>query len=451
MSYAKTIYALASGIGVSGIQVFRISGPQAGAVLKVLTGNPLPSPRVATYTKFVQPDTRADLDQGLILWFPAPASYTGEDVAEIHAHGGRAVRESFLHAFSKVFGISGVSGLRQAEPGEFTRRAFENGKLDLTEVEGLADLIEAETDAQRRQALRQMRGALGRLYESWREDLIKSLAHVEAVIDFADEELPEELNVKANDRIRRVLNEIQDHLADGHRGERLRDGVSLAIIGPPNAGKSSFLNHLAQRDVAIVSSKPGTTRDIIEVHLDLAGYPVVVADTAGLREGKSNLESEGIRRALERVDHADLKVYLFDQEVWPPDEEDLKRVLDDQTIVVVNKIDLGNGSGPTEILGHKVYPISVRTGEGVDALLSALETSVSEQLEVSGSPVLTRQRHRSALEECQVFLESSLAVEEPEFRAEDLRLGVRAMARITGRVDVEDLLDVIFNEFCIGK
>ncbi|MBT8004334.1 MAG: tRNA uridine-5-carboxymethylaminomethyl(34) synthesis GTPase MnmE [Rhodospirillales bacterium] len=445
MNQADTIYALASGIGVSGLQVFRISGPQSGDVLKALTGHSLPSPRVATYTKFVQPDTGADLDQGLILWFPAPASYTGEDVAEIHAHGGRAVREAFLAAFSKV------SGVRQAEPGEFTRRAFENGKLDLTEVEGLADLIEAETDAQRRQALRQMQGALGKLYESWREDLIKSLAHVEAVIDFADEELPEELDSKANERIARVLQEIQDHLADGHRGELLRDGVSLAIIGPPNAGKSSFLNHLAQRDVAIVSSEPGTTRDIIEVHLDLAGYPVVVADTAGLREGQSDIESEGIRRALERANNADLKIYLCDQGSWSPDEKDLKRILDDQTFLVVNKMDLGDIGDATEMLGHLIYPISVRTGDGIGNLLSALEASVSEQFEASESPALTRERHRNALEECQEFLQSSLSVVESEFRAEELRLGVRALARITGRVDVEDLLDVIFNEFCIGK
>jgi len=445
MNQADTIYALASGIGVSGLQVFRISGPQSGDVLKALTGHSLPSPRVATYTKFVQPDTGADLDQGLILWFPAPASYTGEDVAEVHAHGGRAVRDAFLTAFSKV------SGVRQAEPGEFTRRAFENSKLDLTEVEGLADLIEAETDAQRRQALRQMQGALGRLYESWREDLIKSLAHVEAVIDFADEELPEELDSKANERIARVLQEIQDHLADGHRGELLRDGVSLAIIGPPNAGKSSFLNHLAQRDVAIVSSEPGTTRDIIEVHLDLAGYPVVVADTAGLREGQSDIESEGIRRALERANNADLKIYLCDQGSWSPDEKDLKRILDDQTFLVVNKMDLGDIGDATEMLGHLIYPISVRTGDGIGNLLSALEASVSEQFEASESPALTRERHRNALEECQEFLQSSLSVVESEFRAEELRLGVRALARITGRVDVEDLLDVIFNEFCIGK
>ncbi|MBT3904681.1 MAG: tRNA uridine-5-carboxymethylaminomethyl(34) synthesis GTPase MnmE [Rhodospirillaceae bacterium] len=445
MNQAETIYALASGIGVSGLQVFRISGPQSGAVLKALTGHPLPSPRMATYTKFVQPDAGTDLDQGLILWFPAPASYTGEDVAEVHAHGGRAVRDAFLTAFSKV------SGVRQAEPGEFTRRAFENSKLDLTEVEGLADLIEAETDAQRRQALRQMQGALGRLYESWREDLIKSLAHVEAVIDFADEELPEELDSKANERIARVLQEIQDHLADGHRGELLRDGVSLAIIGPPNAGKSSFLNHLAQRDVAIVSSEPGTTRDIIEVHLDLAGYPVVVADTAGLREGQSDIESEGIRRALERANNADLKIYLCDQGSWSPDEKDLKRILDDQTFLVVNKMDLGDIGDATEMLGHLIYPISVRTGDGIGNLLSALEASVSEQFEASESPALTRERHRNALEECQEFLQSSLSVVESEFRAEELRLGVRALARITGRVDVEDLLDVIFNEFCIGK
>ena len=445
MNQAETIYALASGIGVSGLQVFRISGPQSGAVLKALTGHPLPSPRMATYTKFVQPDAGTDLDQGLILWFPAPASYTGEDVAEVHAHGGRAVRDAFLTAFSKV------SGVRQAEPGEFTRRAFENSKLDLTEVEGLADLIEAETDAQRRQALRQMQGALGRLYESWREDLIKSLAHVEAVIDFADEELPEELDSKANERIARVLQEIQDHLADGHRGELLRDGVSLAIIGPPNAGKSSFLNHLAQRDVAIVSSEPGTTRDIIEVHLDLAGYPVVVADTAGLREGQSDIESEGIRRALERANNADLKIYLCDQGSWPPDEDDLKRVLDDQTILAVNKMDLGDIGDATEILGHRIYPISVRTGDGIETLLSVLEVSVSEQFGASESPALTRERHRRALEECQAHLGSSLSVSESEFRAEELRLGVRALARITGRVDVEDLLDVIFHEFCIGK
>ena len=445
MNQAGTIYALASGIGISGLQVFRISGPQATAVIEQLTARPLPSPRMATYSKFIYPETGLDLDQGLVLWFPAPASYTGEDVIEIHAHGGRAVREAFLTAFSMV------SGVRPAEAGEFTRRAYENSKLDLTEVEGLADLIDAETEVQRRQALRQMQGELGRLYESWRVDLIKSLAHVEAVIDFADEELPEELDALANERIERILAEIEGHLADGHRGERVRDGLSLAIIGPPNAGKSSLLNHLAQRDVAIVSSEPGTTRDVIEVYLDLAGYPVSVADTAGLRDGAGEIESEGIRRALQRAGNADLKIYLSEQNSWPPDEDDLIELLDKRTFVVVNKIDLGEFTGPKEFNGCRVFPISVQTGAGISELLSSLEVAISEQFGISESPVLTRERHRNALLECVKLLKSSLSVQEAEFRAEELRLGVRALAQITGRVDVEDLLDVIFNDFCIGK
>ncbi|MGY9016451.1 MAG: tRNA uridine-5-carboxymethylaminomethyl(34) synthesis GTPase MnmE [Rhodospirillales bacterium] len=445
MNQAGTIYALASGVGISGIQVFRISGPQSAAVVEQLTGRPLPSPRTATYTKFIYPETGLDLDQGLVLWFPAPTSYTGEDVLEIHAHGGRAVREAFLAAFSMV------SGVRQAEAGEFTRRAYENSKLDLTEVEGLADLIDAETEAQRRQALRQMQGELGRFYEAWRVDLIKSLAHVEAVIDFADEELPEERDVKANERTERIFIEIQGHLSDGCRGERVRDGLSLAIIGPPNAGKSSLMNHLAQRDVAIVSSEPGTTRDIIEVHLDLAGFPVSVADTAGLRDGAGEVELEGIRRALVQVENADFKIYLSEQQFWPPDYDDLSELLDNRTFIAVNKIDLDEFKGPKEFGGCRVFPISVHTGVGILELLSALESVISEQFGISDSPVLTRERHRCALVECVGFLKSSLLVQDAEFRAEELRLGVRALARITGRVDVEDLLDVIFNDFCIGK
>ncbi len=438
-----TIFALASAAGRAGVAVFRVSGTQARqAIIKLCQPNDVPNPRRASLRAIHHPATHEKIDQGLILWFPAPHSFTGEDVVEIHAHGGRAVTSALTEA------LRDLPDFRLAEPGEFTRRAFENGKLDLTEAEAIADLVDAETEAQRRQALRQFEGALGKLYEDWRARLTHVLAYLEASIDFADEDLPKDVAEKQTDDIRKLIEEITRHLADGHRGERLREGFSIAILGPPNAGKSSLLNALARREAAIVSSIAGTTRDVIEVHLDLNGYPVILADTAGLRESADSIESEGVRRALQRAEQADLKLIVFDGAVWPQRDTATESLVDDDTVVVVNKADLLEARSPNP---QSPIPVSTLTGQGLPELLQTLTRAIESRFADTGAPALTRARHRAALEESAQHLQRSLTATHPELRAEDVRLAMRSLGRITGRVDVEDLLDIIFRDFCIGK
>ncbi len=441
----ETIFARASGAGRAGIAVIRVSGPGTGDALRRLCGRDPPPPRRATLVCIKDPGGGEALDEGLALWFPGPASYTGEDMAELHVHGGPVVVSAVLEA------LAACPGLRSAEPGEFTRRAFENGKLDLTAAEGLADLINAETEAQRRQALRQMQGGLGRLYESWRQRLLGALAHMEATIDFSDEDLPSGIDQAARRTVAGLQSEIAGHLGDDRRGERLRDGVHLAIIGPPNAGKSSLLNLLARRDAAIVSHTAGTTRDVIEVYLDLGGYPAMVADTAGLREGLDGVEMEGVRRARQRARDADLRLAVFDRETWPRVDPHTAELVDEDTIVLINKVDLGAPAPPLEVNGRPALGISVLTGAGIDAMLAELQAEVAKRCLVSASPALTRARHREALEECRQALGRFLGAPAPELAAEDLRLAARALGRITGRLGVEDMLDVIFRDFCIGK
>ncbi len=383
-----------------------------------------------------------EIDQGLVLWFPAPGSFTGEDVAEFHVHGGRAVVEALLRA------LGDVGGLRLAGPGEFTRQAVENGKFDLTAAEGLADLVNAETNAQRRQALRQYDGALADLYENWRKRLIEQAAWIEAAIDFSDEELPDDLFARARGALALVNREIASHIDDDGRGEIIRDGVHIALIGLPNAGKSSLLNALAKRDVAIVSATPGTTRDVIEVRLDLGGFAAIIADTAGLREAGDAIEEEGVRRALARARTADLVVLILDGTTAerPKLASDVAERL---CLTIWNKRDLApHATGTHEI------SISAKSGEGLEVLVAALTARVRELAESSvEAPPLTRARHREALLEARAALDRALAApdQQPELMAEDVRLALRALGRITGRVDVEDLLDVIFRDFCIGK
>ncbi|USG61404.1 tRNA uridine-5-carboxymethylaminomethyl(34) synthesis GTPase MnmE [Sneathiella marina] len=435
-----TIFALASGRGRSGVAVVRLSGPGALASLAAMTTRDLPESHRAVVRNIVTIDKKTVIDQSLAILFAAPNSFTGEDVVELHLHGGLAVLRTLFDQ------LAASKGLRPADPGEFTRRAFENGKLDLTEAEGLADLVNAETEAQRQQALRQMQGALGALYDGWRNELIGSLAHLEADIDFPDEDLPGGVAEAIAPRITELTAELQSHLADGHRGEKIRDGLDVAIIGTPNVGKSSLLNALARRDAAIVSEQAGTTRDIVEVHLDLAGYPVTIADTAGLRDAGNVIEREGVRRALERAEQADIRILMTTARhpQIPAGFADLHRTGD---IHVVNKTDLGRkGYAPAGSLS-----LSVKTGIGVDGLLNGLEAEVVRRLDVSGAPALTQLRHRMALEECVAALQRFLLAAEAELAAEDVRLAVRALGRITGRVDVEDILDVVFGDFCIGK
>lgn len=444
----QTIYALSTAPGRAGVAVIRISGPQAGDALLALIGGVLPRPRSASLRKLRAEDGML-LDEGMVLWFPRPHSFTGEDVVELQVHGGRAVLAALFEALARL------PGLRLAEPGEFSRRAFENGKLDLTEAEGLGDLINAETEAQRKQALRQMQGALGQLYEGWRNQLTRALAHLEADIDFPDEDLPAGVAAEVMPQIARLREEIAAHLADNRRGERLRDGLMVAILGAPNVGKSSLLNALSNREAAIVSEIPGTTRDVIEVHLDLGGYPVILADTAGLRDSADRIESEGVARALKRAEAADLKLVVLDATKKSVPKETLA-LIDTDAIVVANKTDAASIPAGYEVNGRPVLGVSVRNGAGMSALLDALEKDVVARIGMTGSATLTRARHREALTDCVAALDRFLTGNgrnnpAPELAAEDVRLAARALGRITGRIDVEDLLDVIFRDFCIGK
>ena len=434
-----TIFALSSAPGRAGVAVVRVSGPSAFACLRGLTRGELPKPRTAALRSLRAADGQA-IDQAIVLSFEGPASFSGEDMVEFHVHGGRAIVTKVLSA------LANMAGCRPAEPGEFTRRAVENGKFDLTQAEALIDLIDAETETQRIQALRQYGGELSSLYENWRSRLIKALAWSEAEIDFSDEELPADLALRRDADILEITQEIQRHIDDSRRGEIIREGVYLTVVGPPNAGKSSLINALAKRDVAIVAETPGTTRDIVEVKLDLDGVAVIVADTAGLRRAADGVESEGIRRALARAEASDLVLLLLDGSSVQPLEGVPSGLTERGALTVWNKSDL---QWP---IGRQGLRLSLKTGEGFDAVLDAISAIVAQHLDfTSESPVLTRVRHRYALEQAGLALRRATAADQVELFAEDLRLAVRWIGRITGRVDVEELLDVVFRDFCIGK
>ena len=440
-----TVFALSSGGGRAAIAVVRVSGPAAAEALTRIGGAPLPAPRRAAPRRFRQPDTGEPIDRGLALWFPGPASATGEDVAEFHVHGGPAVVAALADA------LAATPGLRPAEPGEFTRRAFEAGRLDLTEAEGIADLVAAETEAQRRQALTQMEGGLHRLYDGWRARLMETMAHAEAAIDFSDQDLGDDPLVAAGPRLAALEAEIAAHLDDARRGERLRSGFTIAIVGAPNAGKSSLLNRLAGREAAIVSTRAGTTRDVVEVRLDLAGWPLTLADTAGLRESRDEIESEGVRRALDRAASADLTLVVFDGALWPEADAPTVALLGEAALPVLNKSDLLARPAPATIGGTRVCAVSCLTGAGVDALLETLADEIARRYPAGGAPALTRARHRQAVVDCRAALARAIAGPADERLAEELRLAARALGRITGHVDVEAVLDLVFRDFCIGK
>ncbi|XP_071434147.1 tRNA modification GTPase GTPBP3, mitochondrial [Pithys albifrons albifrons] len=460
-----TIFALSSAPGRCGVAVIRASGPGSRGALQTLTGTPkLPPPRVLALRRIRDPVTAETLDRGLVVWFPGPRSFTGEDCAELHVHGGPAVVSGVLRALGRL------PGLRPADPGEFTRRAFRRGKLDLTAAEGLGDLIRAETEAQRRQALRQMEGELGQLYQRWSDTLTQALAHLEAYIDFSeDDNVEEEVLCQVDGTVRALAQEIGAHLRDGRRGELLRGGVHAVIAGPPNVGKSSLLNLLCQRPAAIVSPVAGTTRDVVEVALNIGGYPLVLSDTAGLREATDPVEREGVTRARDRLCQADLVLAVLDATAVPPGLAGLGSALgalqpppDTPCVLVLNKADLLRVSGgPLRDTCTQSPPLppttllSCKTGEGLDHLLELLAQQLAQLCgdPLGGSPSLTQSRHSQHLGGCATALAryGQERRRDLALAAEQLRLARRELGRITGHVGTEDVLDIIFRDFCVGK
>lgn len=451
-----TIYALASAKGRGGVAIIRVSGLGAKeSLLKLCDFTGDIEPRRAYFRKIYKPDVSretydmsAQIDEAVVLYFAGPNSFTGEDVVEYHCHGGRAITEALMEA------LSGFEDHRMAEPGEFTRRAFENGKIDLTQAEAVADLVDAETEYQRQQALAQAGGALYRLYEGWRSDIVHILAYAEAHLDFPDEDdVPETLSDDVCAKINALISTMESHLNDARRGERLRDGVRVAIIGAPNAGKSSLLNNIAQRDVAIVSDIAGTTRDVLEVPLDLGGYPVILTDTAGLRpddldgSDQSRIEEEGIKRAIKIANEADLKILLFNAADLPDLDKHTLALKDENALLVMNKMDLAQNPEIPE----NFMPISLKDGTGINECLGAVTKMVEERYGYTDTPALTRERHREALIEAKAAMERALREDVLELSAENIRQSAVAIGRITGKIDVEQLLDVIFADFCIGK
>ncbi len=454
-----TIYALSSGPGISGIAVVRISGKETNKVIKLLTRKGPPEPRKATLRKINKINTSELIDEGLILWFPGPESYTGEDMAEIHVHGSKAVVDA-LHS-----SLSDIENCRLAEPGEFTKLAFQNGKINLLKAESIADLISSETEIQRQQAIKIMNGKSADQFNYLREKLLKILSHVEAKIDFPDEDLPNNILDEIKNSSDEVINKIKKILNDQKVGERIREGFKIAIVGPTNAGKSSLMNYLSNRDVAIVSEIAGTTRDVIETHLNINGYPVIISDTAGIRDSKDEIEKKGIKLALQKAEESDLKIVVLH-----PENLDFKPFLEDSnsenTIVVLNKSDIKLGKPPGignyfrfNHLGKNLKDIniihtSIKEDENLVDLINAIKEKLKNKFISSDDILITRERHRQHLQQCLDHLNNfnqKKEIEDYDKAAEDLRLASRHLGMIVGKVDVEEILGSIFNDFCIGK
>ena len=442
-----TIYALASGSGISGVAVIRVSGDNVKRVIKLLTGKELPSPRVATLRKINNINTSELIDEGIIIWFPGPESYTGEDMAEFHVHGGKAVILAIQNQISKI------ENCRLAEPGEFTKLAFQNGKINLLKAESIADLISAETEIQRLQAVKIMQGKSSDKFNELREKLIKILSYVEAKIDFPDEDLPEDKIKQIRNNSSKVLSEITKILNNQKVGEIVREGFKIAIVGPTNAGKSSLLNNLANREVAIVSEIAGTTRDVIETHLNIDGYPVVISDTAGIRESKDEIEKKGIKLSLKKAEKADLKLVVVDARNIDLSGF-LNDLLKDNAILVVNKSDLLKEKLHSEITKFKHVLISLKKNSNIEKLISEIKNNLKDKFIFDEDILITRERHRQHLMQCSDHLKSFLQKNDKkdfDKAAEDLRLATRHLGMIVGKVDVEEILGSIFNDFCIGK
>ncbi len=426
------------------MSVFRISGQLASYIHKHLIHGKRSLPRIASVRWLHDPETGKRIDRGIVLWLPGPKTFTGEDIVELHTHGGRSVREAMINA------LNFINGVRLAEPGEFSARAFINGKVDLTEAEGIADLISAETEAQRLQALRQMSGGLKELYETWRVKLIKLSAYLEAEMDFSDEALPSNINESVYSNIRELVSDIEIHLLDKNRGQKIRHGIQIALLGAPNAGKSSLLNILAKKDVAIVSDISGTTRDVVKINLDLEGIPVSVSDTAGIHSASGKIEKEGIKRSYIESKSSDIRIIILDGETWPEVPSEIIDLINDDSILLLNKSDLVKISS-SNVIKQQPKVISCLKGIGISEFTKELTEMVKNRYDIGENPLITRERHRKAASDCLEALKRSLNVDQIELLAEDLRLAIYALARITGRVDVEDILDVVFRDFCIGK
>jgi tRNA modification GTPase len=442
-----TIYALSTGPGISGVAIIRVSGLETKQVIKLLTGRPIPEPRVASLRKINYINTSDLIDEGLILWFPAPESYTGEDMAEFHVHGSKAVIEALQNSISKI------KNCRPAEPGEFTKIAFQNDKINLLKAESIADLIASETEIQRQQAIKIMNGKSAEKFNSLREKLVQILSNVEATIDFPDEALPKDILNKVRKISNDVYNDIIKILDDQKVGERIREGFKIAIVGPTNVGKSSLLNHLANRDVAIVSEIAGTTRDVIEAHLNIDGYPIIVSDTAGIRDSINEIEKKGIKLALKKAEEADLKIVLIE-----PKNLDfkgfLKDLFDENSILVVNKCDLEQVKLSKKVKKLNPILISIKNNTNIDQLILNIKNKLKNKLINTGDILITRARHRHHLEECASYLKNfskKNGTNNFDMAAEDLRLATRHLGMIVGKVDVEEILGSIFNDFCIGK
>ena len=442
-----TIYALSSGPGISGVAVIRLSGQDTSKVIKLLTGKEPPKPRVATLRKINKINTSELIDEGLILWFPGPESYTGEDMAEIQVHGSKAVVDA-LHS-----SLSDIENCRLAEPGEFTKLAFQNGKINLLKAESIADLISSETEIQRQQAIKIMNGKSSDQFNFLREKLLKILSHVEAKIDFPEEDLPNNILDEIKNNSDEVINKIKKILNDQKVGERIREGFKIAILGPTNAGKSSLMNHLSNRDVAIVSEIAGTTRDVIETHLNIDGYPVIISDTAGIRDSQDEIEKKGIKLSLNRAEEADLKLVVVDAKS-PDFTGVLKGLLDENAILVINKSDLLEKDIDPEIKKTNHVLISIKENKNIEELILKIKNNLKNKFLTSDDILITRERHRQHLQQCLDHLNNfnqKKEIEDFDKAAEDLRLATRHLGMIVGKVDVEEILGSIFNDFCIGK
>ena len=442
-----TIYALSSGPGVSGIAVIRISGQNTKKVIKNMTFSEPPNPKIATFVKFKDPKTKETIDEGILLWFPAPNSYTGEDMAEFHVHGSKSVIDA-IHS-----SISSIDGCRLAEAGEFTKIAFQNGKINLLKAESISDLLASETEIQRKQAIKIMSGKSSDKFNLLRSRLLKILSNIEAKIDFPEDDLPKDILNNIHLETRSIKDEIEKILNDQKVGERIREGFKIAIVGPANVGKSSLLNYLSKRDVAIVSELAGTTRDVIETHLNLDGYPVIISDTAGIRSSKDEIEKKGIKLTFEKAESADLKLIVIE-----PKSVEFSHFLEDlaskKAILVVNKIDLGLSQLSDELKKYNPVFISIKDEKNLDKLVSLIKANLKNKFISSGDIFITRERHRVNLEKCLEHLEKfgdNKSSDDFDKAAEDLRLATRYLGMIVGKVEVEEILGSIFSDFCIGK